>query len=132
VIQTYYPDHPAVKLACHHDVTTFLAEELVFRRSFYYPPVARLALVRYESASERLSRAAAEAAAGVITPLPAKVRLRGPAPAPLEKVRNMWRWQLLISAANRELLRGLLRQIEAEPTPSRVRRIIDVDPISTL
>jgi len=132
VIQTYYPDHPAVKLACHHDVTTFLAEELVFRRSFYYPPVARLALVRYESTSERLSRAAAEAAASAITPIPAKVRLRGPAPAPLEKVRNMWRWQLLISAANRELLRGLLRRIEAEPTPSKVRRIIDVDPISTL
>jgi len=132
VIQTYYPDHPAVRLACHHDVTTFLAEELVFRRSFDYPPVTRLALVRFESANERLCREAAEAAAKAVSPVPERVRLRGPAPAPLERIRNHWRWQLLISAANRELLRELLETIEGLTVPRNVRRVIDVDPTSTL
>ena len=46
--------------------------------------------------------------------------------------QGLGRWQLLISAANRELLRGLLERIEAEPVPAGVRRVIDVDPISTL
>jgi len=132
VIQTYYPDHPAVRLACHHDVTGFLAEELLFRRSFSYPPVTRLALVRFEAAAERLSRNAAETAARVAEPLPKNVRLRGPAPAPLERIRSMWRWQLLISAANRELLRQVLERIEAETVPKGVRRVVDVDPSSTL
>ena len=132
LIQTYYPDHPAVRLACHHDVTNFLAEELVFRRSFYYPPVARLVLIRFESTNERRCRDAAEAAARAMTPLPPRVRLRGPAPAPLERIRDHWRWQILISAANRELLRELLEQAEALTVPKSVRRIIDVDPTSTL
>jgi len=132
LIQTYYPGHPSVRLACHHDVTTFLSEELVFRRSFGYPPVTRLALVRFEAANERLCREAAEAAATAVSPVPERVRLRGPAPAPLERIRNHWRWQLLLTAANRELLRELLEKIEALALPKSVRRIIDVDPTSTL
>jgi primosomal protein N' (replication factor Y) len=132
VIQTYYPDHPAVQLACKHDVGTFLAEEMIYRRSFSYPPVARLALVRFESTGERLARDAAEAAAAATQPLPRRVRLRGPSPAPLERIRGMWRYQVLLSAANRDLLRALLEKIEALPVPSKVRRVIDVDPTSTL
>jgi primosomal protein N' len=50
----------------------------------------------------------------------------------MERIRNHWRWQLLLSAANRELLRGLLEKIEAQAVPKGVRRVIDVDPISTL
>jgi primosomal protein N' (replication factor Y) len=132
LIQTYYPDHPAVRLACQHDVTNFLAEELVFRRSFFYPPVARLVLIRFESTNERHCRDAAEAAAKAMTPLPSRVRLRGPAPAPLERIRDHWRWQILISAANRELSRELLEKVEALSLPKSVRRVIDVDPTSTL
>jgi primosomal protein N' (replication factor Y) len=132
VIQTYYPNHPAVLLAREHDVTTFLEEELVFRRSFDYPPVTRLGLIRFESTNERLARQAAEAATQAVAPVPRRVRLRGPAPAPLERIRNQWRWQLLISAANRELLRELLERIEELKVPRNVRRIIDVDPASTL
>ncbi len=132
VIQTYYPDHPAVRFACNHDVTTFTAEELIFRRSFAYPPVTRLALIRFEAASERVSRDACEAAARALGQLPERVRVRGPAPAPLERIRNQWRWQLLVTAANRELLRDVLDRIEAVEPPKSVRRVVDVDPSSTL
>ena len=124
--------HAAVRLACYHDVTTFLAEELVFRRGFGYPPVTRLALVRFEAINEKLCRESAEAAAEAVSPIPERTRLRGPAPAPLERIRNHWRWQLLLTAANRELLRELLEKIEALKVPKGVRRIIDVDPASTL
>jgi primosomal protein N' (replication factor Y) len=132
IIQTYYPDHPAVRLASHHDVTGFLAEELLFRRSFAYPPSTRLALVRYESANQRAAREAAEAGARLTQPLPERARLRGPAPAPLERIRGLWRWQLLLSAANREILRRVLETLDDQVLPNRVRRVVDVDPISTL
>jgi primosomal protein N' (replication factor Y) len=132
VIQTYYPDHPAVRLACRHDVTTFVAEEMVFRQSFRYPPAMRLALVRYESEREESSRKAARDGAEAAVPLPDRVRLRGPAPAPLERIRSLWRWQVLISAPNREALREVLERIESRSVPSNVRRIVDVDPLSTL
>jgi primosomal protein N' (replication factor Y) len=132
VIQTYYPDHPSVQLAARHDVEAFRAEELLYRRSFSYPPVVRLALVRFEASRDALAREAAEAATAAVMPLPQQTRLRGPAPAPLERIRGFWRWQLLLSATNRELLRGLLEKVEALPVPNKVRRVIDVDPTSTL
>ena len=132
VIQTYYPDHPAVRHACSHDVTAFMSEELVFRRAFGYPPTARMALVRWESKVDRDARAATEEAARIVTPLPSGVRVRGPAAAPIERIRSHWRWQLLLTAPNRDPLREVLARIEQASIPDGVRRIIDVDPLSTL
>ena len=79
-----------------------------------------------------LSGKAARDGAQAAVPLPERVRLRGPAPAPLERIRSLWRWQILISAPNREALREVLERIESRPVPSSVRRIVDVDPLSTL
>jgi len=132
VIQTYYPDHPAVLHACRHDTASFLAEELTYRRAFAYPPVVRMAVVRFEARAADLARRAAEEAARKAQPLPPGVRLRGPAPAPLERIREHWRWQLLISAPDRELLRATLAAVESAPMAAQVRRVIDVDPLSTL
>ena len=132
IIQTYYPDHPAVRFACRHDVDAFLEEELIFRRAFAYPPAARLALVRFESRNQSSARKAAESAAAALDRIPDGVRVRGPAPAPIERIREYWRWQLLFSARNRETLREVLEQAESPSLPKSVRRIIDVDPLSTL
>ena len=132
MIQTYYPDHPAIRHASAHDVRAFATEELVFRRSFGYPPATRMAVVRFESQSNAAAGNACSAAADAARPLPEGVRLRGPAPAPLERLRGHWRWQLLVTARNRTLLRQVLERVEALRLPGRVRRIIDVDPLSTL
>lgn len=132
VIQTYHPDHPAVRCASRHDVTGFLADELRYRRAFGYPPAVRMAVVRLESRSEGEARRAAEDTAARLRPLPDNARLRGPAPAPIERLRGLWRWQLLVSASNRDTLRALLERAEQAPLAGTVRRIVDVDPLSTL
>jgi len=121
-----------VRFACHHDVDAFLEEELVYRRAFAYPPSARLALVRFESRNQNSARKAAESAAQALDRVPVGVRVRGPAPAPIERIRDYWRWQILFSARNREMLREVLEQAESPSVPKSVRRIIDVDPLSTL
>jgi primosomal protein N' (replication factor Y) len=132
IIQTYYPDHPAVRHASSHDVTSFLEEELVFRRAFSYPPATRMAVVRWESRARRDAMHAAEDAIRSVRSIPPGVRIRGPAPAPLEKIRNLWRWQALVTAPNRDLVRDVLARIETANPPDSVRRVIDVDPLSTL
>ncbi len=132
VIQTYYPGHPAVRHACGHDVAAFLEEEMVYRRAFHWPPAARLALVRFEAASATAARRAAEAAAAQVEPARDGLRLRGPAPAPLERIRGQWRWQLILAAPSRRPLRSVLDRIEATPSPTGVRRVVDIDPVSTL
>jgi primosomal protein N' (replication factor Y) len=121
-----------VRHASDHDVDSFNREELVYRRAFHYPPAVRMALVRFEATSERAARSAAEAAAAAAGTLPTGVRVRGPAPAPLERLRGQWRWQLLLTAPNRELLRELTERVESAGVLGRAHRVVDVDPLSTL
>jgi primosomal protein N' (replication factor Y) len=132
IIQTYYPDHPAVRHACRHDHASFMAEELLFRRAFSYPPSTRMAVIRFESKNGAASRAAAETATRLAVPLPDGVRLRGPAPAPIERIRGAWRWQILLNAPNREALRRVIEAVESNPPGRTVKMIVDVDPLSTL
>ncbi len=132
VIQTYHPEHPAVLHAANHDVAAFTGEELRFRRAFGYPPVTRAALVRFESPSAEAVRAAAEEAGRRIRPVPEGVRVRGPAPSPMERLRNRWRWQLFLTAPTRPPLREVISRIESEAPRGDVHRVVDVDPFSTL
>jgi primosomal protein N' (replication factor Y) len=132
VIQTYHPDHYALRAALTHDVRGFAEEELRFRKAFRYPPATHLVLVRFESANENAAVAAAQAAARAVEPVPAGMRLVGPAPSPLVRLRGKWRVQLLLLAPTRPPLRDALATISTLPIPRTVHRVIDVDPQSTV
>ncbi len=132
VIQTYHPDHHAVRSALTHDVRGFAEEEQRFRQAFRYPPATRLALVRFEAASEGAATRAGQEAARALEPRPPGLRVVGPAPAPLERLRGKWRVQLLLTAPARAPLRAALAAIAALQVPHAVHRVIDVDPQSTV
>ncbi|HVN76989.1 MAG TPA: primosomal protein N' [Thermoanaerobaculaceae bacterium] len=132
VIQSYHPDHHAVRSALAHDIKGFAEEELRFRRAFRYPPATRLALVRFEAAGESAAVAAAQAAARALEPAPPGLRVIGPAPAPLERLRGRWRVQILLTAPARPPLRAALAAVAALQVPRAVHRVIDVDPQSTV
>ncbi len=132
VIQTYHPDHYGIRAALAHDVRGFAEEELRYRKAFRYPPSTRLVLLRYESANENAAVAAARAAARALDPAPPGLRVVGPAPAPLARLRGKWRVQLLLLAPARAVLREALVRISALEVPRAVHRVIDVDPQSTV
>jgi primosomal protein N' (replication factor Y) len=128
VIQTHYPDHYAVRAALHHDDEAFAAEELRFRRAFHYPPFARVALLvaqdaKRDRAEGRIDEVAARLAAH---PLAREVRVGGPAPAPLERLRGRWRFQLVLRTESGALLRRLLRELDLRE--GRGDLVVDVDP----
>jgi len=127
IVQTYTPEHYAIRAAAQHNYRAFLARELAFRRQHGYPPFGRL--VRLTFADEDPTRAR-EQAQELTSLLSREIRsqglagldLIGPAPCPLQKLRGQWRWQLF--------LRGpdplpLLRRV---PIPRGWR--VDVDPVS--
>ncbi|HVT57380.1 MAG TPA: primosomal protein N' [Thermoanaerobaculia bacterium] len=128
VIQTYHPDHYAIRAALTGDDAAFLAEELRFRRVFHYPPYTRMVqlLVRDRN-RERAQSAIRELAQALAAhPLSRAVRITGPAPAPLERLRGEWRFQLLArSAAGRDLHRLLEAVVPRSPAYDLT---IDVDP----
>ncbi|MGQ9495321.1 MAG: replication restart helicase PriA [Thermoanaerobaculaceae bacterium] len=131
VVQTYHPEHHAVQAAATQDVEGFLQKELTFRRAFRYPPVHRMVLVRFEAAKESPALRAAEAAFRQLPSLPG-LRVLGPTPSPIPRLRGRYRVQMLFLGSSRQLVREALQAACKGKLPAGVRRIVDVDPVSTI
>jgi primosomal protein N' (replication factor Y) (superfamily II helicase) len=136
-VQTLQPQHYSLQAAAAHDFARFAEAELAARREVGYPPYSRLVLLRAEGADlkqvEQLSLDAArrlrEAADGRYTVL-------GPAPAPLERLRQRHRFQILLRGRSGAVLRrcvaDILPAVRAAGRSADVRLIVDVDPYSML
>jgi primosomal protein N' (replication factor Y) (superfamily II helicase) len=133
IIQTLYPDHYSIQLACRQDYAAFYEREMRFRQAMRYPPVLSLvnAVVR-----SRTFAGAMDDAADVVQKVregdDGALRVLGPAPAPLGKLRGEYRAQLLVKGTNRRRIReALMTAISARPELAR-RMTVDVDPLSVL
>ena len=135
LVQTYCPDDPAIVCAAQHDYEGFVAGELPEREATR-PAAVRPAgpadrpRARGDRSSASTSRSwppALRAAA------PAGVRLLGPAPAPVLKIRNLYRYHLRLRAAAPRPLQELLHSRPPRRLrPNGVELAIDVDPVSML
>jgi len=134
IVQTLYPDHYSVQLACRQDYPAFFDRELDFRRKMHYPPMVSMINIIVRS---RTFSGAMDDAAGIAQRLRGDaerfgLRVLGPAPAPLGKLRGEYRAQLLIKGSHRKRMReALLTAIAVRPELQR-RVVVDVDPISVL
>lgn len=127
VIQTFFPQHYAIRAALDHDDAAFAEEEMRFRRTYAYPPFSRMVqiLVRHKE-RDRAEAAIQDLARRVRRhPLAAEVRLTGPAVAPLERIRGKWRYQLLLRSPSSARLRQLVRDVTEG---IKIDLTVDVDP----
>jgi primosomal protein N' (replication factor Y) len=134
IVQTIYPDHYSIQLARHQDYCAFFERELTFRQQMRYPPFQSLVntIVRSRTFAGAMDDAADVARRVREGADAAGVRVLGPAPAPLGKLRGEYRAQLLTKGTNRTRMRGLLQSaIAARPDLDR-RITVDVDPVSVL
>ena len=132
IIQTFYPDHYSVQLACRQAYVPFFEAEMRFRRSMRYPPVVAMvnAVIRGRS-FEGAMRAATElgndlrAAAG-------DFRVLGPAPAPLARLRGEHRVQIFLKGSRRRAMREAVQTALAGRPGLRRHVTVDVDPLTVL
>lgn len=100
VIQTYNPDHYAIRHAVHADYERFYQEEIEARRQAGYPPFVDLWLLEARASKDaEAGRAAALAAEELRRELGDRVVVLGPAPAPIARLKTEYRYHLLIKAA---------------------------------
>jgi primosomal protein N' (replication factor Y) len=135
LIQTINPDHYAVRYASEQNYAGFYEKELQFRRFMRYPPFAALAnvLVRHQR-QEDAHRMAIELG-HLLSPAPENIKVLGPAEAPVPRLKDEYRYQLLIKASNRPRLNELLnqlRRVAADRKWNATSLVIDVDPITLL
>ena len=140
LIQTRSPSHHAVRCAVTHDYHAFVAQELAGRKHPAYPPNVRIANVvlsgTQEDATARLAtRAAAWLHRLLATGSAAGVTVIGPAPCPVERIKQRWRWHVLLKAERpQELGRVAQYLVERFEIPKQfgLRMTVDRDPVALL
>ena len=135
IVQTIYPGHYSIQLACRQDYPAFYERELQFRRAMRYPPLVSLVNIVVRS---RTFAGAMDDADGLVQSVQRAdggrhdLRVLGPAPAPLGRLRGEYRAQLLIKGSNRRRIREAIQTALAARPELQRRVIVDVDPISVL
>jgi primosomal protein N' (replication factor Y) len=140
LIQTFAPDHYAIQYLINHDYKGFFEAETEFRRALNYPPFSRLVGLRLDGPKMEEVEKQAKTLASKLRESRARVpnycdqiEVLGPAPAPIEKLRNRYRWQLLLKGKQSSILLEFANQSRRfAPRSRHVRLHIDVDPYSML
>jgi primosomal protein N' (replication factor Y) len=134
LLQTMNPDQPVIRYAAQHDYFGFAQGELAQRQDLRQPPFAHLARLVVRGPQEEQVRTAirglAEVLRGPAAALRPPVKVLGPAPAPILKLRRMYRFHMLLSAEQEGQLGELWRSVRAGVSlPEEVELVIDVDPL---
>ncbi len=141
LVQTFCPEHPAVEAAARHDYAGFVDYELPFRELHGYPPYGELIRIVVRGEKSATAKAAAEQFAEAIraelnledADPTAPLRVLGPAPAPIARLRGKFRFQIHLHGSDGEQLRDAVRgAAEGVKMPDDVQWIADVDPLSML
>lgn len=138
LVQTFYPEHYAVRMAAEQNYERFYAKEMSFRRVMHYPPVTALASVIAQDVKLKNAARIASQVGGFLTREAGDAgafRVLGPSPAPRARIEGRYRIQCLVKSKSRARLNGVLQRLVAycdeRGIPPRALSI-DVDPVSIL
>ncbi|MEK7355546.1 MAG: primosomal protein N', partial [Bdellovibrionota bacterium] len=140
IIQTYNPDHPSIQFTVAHDYAGFAAFDLAFREALKYPPFARLASFRIQGLDLEKVKRTAQVLRSRALVLQARsaafagIEILGPAQAPLAKIRNNHRWQLLLKGPDAATIGQFCRRLceSQDWVPSAIKVAVDMDAVHLL
>ena len=136
IVQTYTPDHYSIQAARKHDYQKFYKKEVSLRKQLNYPPFTKLVNIIVEGKkNEEVIKGANNLGAFFDNYQNYILELLGPSPAPIEKLRGKYRWQIILKFAKYNDRNYLLKKIRQKFFPYNVKSVkfnIDVDPISML
>ncbi|MFH1798918.1 MAG: primosomal protein N' [Candidatus Omnitrophota bacterium] len=131
IVQTYTPEHYAIKLAAKHDYNGFYYEEIKSRRQLGFPPFVGLVKITLRSKKEENVTSNAEKLAERLRLKIPGINMLGPAPASMSKLRGFYRWNVLIKAPDRvSIVKELRKALKGFRKTGGVFMAVDVDPVS--
>ena len=133
-VQAFTPFHPAIQFARRHDFVGFYEQEIEFREQLKYPPASRVALLTLKGRNEEKVKFSAD---HLKRELEKKLKalkdlvIAGPAPAPLLRAENYYRYQIMLrTRAMSALSRELAVIVQSLTLPDDVTLAVDIDPVS--
>lgn len=141
IIQTSQPNHYALKHVQTHDFIGFYNEEVTYRKSIRYPPFSRISVIEFKGRSENNVEQIAISFGKKLFSLLQREYILGPSPAVLSKIKNEYRWQIIVKADKendknatraRHAVARVANESQKDSTAKKVKIIIDVDPVGIL
>ncbi len=137
VVQTYSPEHPAIKAAARHDYAAFYAWEIENRRRVGWPPFVHIARLVFADEDEGRAEALAQSVALKLEDMgvpraDGRVHYLGPSKAPLERLRGRWRYHLVVRAEDRGEMIEALAELSQTREWQRAGGVIDIDPMDMI
>jgi len=130
-VQTFTPFSPSIQFARHHDFEGFMKQEMEFRRSFGYPPFGKMAMITLRGTMlERVEFSAITLSRKLKAAAPEGILVGEGVPAPLEKAKTYYRFQVSLRGSSSMRLARLARGVlDALPMPEDVFVAVDIDPL---
>jgi primosomal protein N' (replication factor Y) len=137
LIQTYYPEHYALRHAVNQDYDGFYAEEIRYRERLAYPPYFVLAsiMIKHREHAQAMTNANILRHSLDAANPERRVRVLGPAPATIGRLKNEFRVQMILKAQSRRALRETLdvALADAEAHGAEMRHIyVEIDPVNLM
>ncbi len=141
IIQTSQPNHYALKHVREHDFVGFYNEEIEFRKSINYPPFSRVIVVEFKGRNEKNVEQTSVGFGKLLFTLLNRDSILGPSPAVLSKIKNEYRWQIIIKADKevdkngtraRHSVARVVNELSSQSTKNKVKITVDVDPAGIL
>lgn len=137
LIQTYYPEHYALRHACEQDYRGFYDEEIRFRSQLSYPPFVVLASILVKHRDQETAVRSANIVRNALDAANADkaCRILGAAPASISRLKNEYRMQILVKSSSRIRLRETLEMglHQAEENGADMRHIYtEIDPVNLM
>jgi len=130
LIQTLIPEHPLIQSIARYDYQEMISTEQGIRKATGFPPFMHIARCVVSSSTDKGARDASLLLASS-TKVPA-VDILGPAPTPIARIRNRYRWHLILRSKNRAALHSAIERIEQLELATNADLRIDVDPYTML
>ncbi|PWB42349.1 MAG: primosomal protein N' [Candidatus Methylomirabilota bacterium] len=131
IVQTYNPEHYCILAARHHDYEALYRIERPLREKRGLPPFGSLILLLVASTHEGQAQARAEQLTGLLLGgASPPLAVEGPAPAPIYRLQDRYRWQILAKGHDQDRLLHWVKGTIAQLPPTEQAGIeIDVDPV---
>lgn len=131
IVQAYNPDAPAVLFGCRQDYKSFCEYELAEREKYFYPPYSRLIKIIFISENQDYAKERAEFFVNEFKAEfvgATRTEIEGPIPAMIAKLRDVFRFAVLIKTEDLDAVREFLRKKNLHVFDSVQ---IDIDPLIT-
>jgi primosomal protein N' (replication factor Y) (superfamily II helicase) len=100
-VQTWKPEHRAIRYAKTHDFRSFAKEELAERKSLKYPPFSRMIRYQFKGKDFSVTRSIAENFTESIRTVSGEANVLGPSPGLIEKMHGLYLWEAQIKISSR-------------------------------